>query len=432
MLRVGILGQDTSTATFSHLPEIDLRNHVEWRDVDAGTADGYEAEVARTQGWLHDQLWPEIETRAPWRLLCLRPSAAEVVPGDKFVDILFSYHHALTDGTGGKEFHQLLLAALQSQTGSSAPGGGDTTHRLSFPEAPKLPESQEDAIPFTKSYLFLLRTFWSMLGPSFLKAKKTPVWGGIRIDFSLPYRTRVKRIDFTAEEVRSFIKASREHGATLTTAMHGVILSSLAKRIAADEAQSFACHTPISLRPYMKPSVDSELKAKLRAMVTTHDSDLPKDVLAALRAPGADTDAIVWQTGKRIRAEMKQHLDTLPADDVAGLMPLISDHHDYWRKKDGTERSATWEISNVGVLPSPSTDLTSGSGSGWKQTRAMFTNGAMVSGAVIGTNVISVEGGILTVALSWQENAVSEDLINRLAEDLKAFISKTNQPHKSV
>lgn len=427
MLRVGILDQDTSTAAFSHLPEIDLRNHLEWRHVEAATPDDYEAELATTQGWLHDQFWPDIETRAPWKILCLRPRAAEVATGDKFVDVFFSYHHALTDGSGGREFHQHLLAALQSQADSSAE---DVAYMLSFPEAPKLPESQEDAIPFRNSYVFLLRTVWSMLGPSFLKSKKTPVWGGIKIDFSVPYRTRVKRIDFTAEEVRSFIEASREHNSTLTTAMHGVILSSLAKRVSADEAQSFVCNTPISLRPFMKPSVDPELKTKLRVMVTTHDSAFSQDLLAALRAPDADVDAIVWQTGKRIRGEMKERIATIPADDVAGLVPLISDHHDFWRKKDGTARAATWEISNVGVIPSRAN--ADASTPGWRHTKTMFTNGAMVAGAVIGTNVISVEGGVLTVALSWQENAVSEELINGLALDLKDFVLKTHELRKST
>lgn len=428
VLRVGILGQDTSTAAFSHIPEIDLRNHLEWRHVDAEALDAYDAEIARTQGWLHNQLFENIETQSPWKVLCLRPqkeSLAEAVTGSSngFVDIFFAYHHALADGSGGKEFHQHLLAALQNQANPTV------EHTLYFPDAPRLPESQEEAVPFRNSYLFLLRTVWTMLGPAFLKPRKIPVWAGADVDFSTPYVTGVKPITIGGDALKSFLAASREQNCTLTTALHGILLSSFAKRLSEEEAQSFACSTPVSLRPWIKaPPSDPELKDKLRTCLTTHALTYPPETLKALRAPGADVDALVWQAGQRMKTELAKCTSTLPKDDVAGLMPMIKDFLDYWRQKDGKPREATWEISNVGVIPSPAKTDDGSAASRWKHLSAMFTNGAFVAGCIIGTNVISVEGGTLTIAVTWLKNSISEELIEGVASDIKEFVDKI---HKS-
>lgn len=433
-LRVGILDEDTATPTFSHLTEVDLGKHIEWREADAATPDEYDAEVARTQGWLHDQFFPEMETRSPWKMLCLRPRDAAVQgASNQVVDIFFAYHHALTDGTGGREFHQHLLAALQQQQQqqqlSPLPGTQEgavpSQTLLSFPEPPHLPEAQEDAIPFRNSYLYLLRTAWTMLAPAFLKPRKPPIWAGADVDFSTPYVTRIRPLFFSSEQAQRFVAASRSHKSTLTTALHGVILASLVKRLSAKEAQSFLCTTPISLRPWMKEGADEAVKGKLRTMVTGHVFTFTPKQLAPFRAPGADVDALIWQNGERIKLDLMKRVATMPADEITSLLPMVPDFIQYWRVKDGIKREATWEISNVGVISaadsSPSSSVNDSS-TRWRHVSAIFTNGAMVAGAGIGVNVISVEGGVLTIAISWQETVVAEELVEGLASDITNFI----------
>lgn len=437
LLCVGILDEDTSVATFSHIPEINLRHHLEWRHSDANSVDVYDAEVARTQAWLHDQLFEDIENRAPWRVLCLRPrqeSVAKDVAPDGFIDVFFAFHHGITDGTGGRVFHQQLLAALQSQKDSALEDHSTSAdYVLSFPDAPRLPESQEEVVPFRNSYVFLLRAIWTMIAPAFLKPRKIPIWGGVDIDFSLPYVTRVRPIRIAEDAVKSLLAASRQQDCTLTTALHGVVLSSLAKRLSEKEAQSFACATPISLRPWIKsPPADPELKDKLRTLVTSHPTNFSPSDLKTLRAPGADVDAIIWQTGQRIKAELKKRIATLPNDDTAGLLPYVSDFVAFYREKDGKTRDGSWEISNVGVVTAPTKTDNTNAVSGWKHLDAMFTNGAMVTGAAIGVNVISVIGGSLTIALSWQENAVAGDLVEGLAGDLIDFTERVHNAPSSA
>lgn len=430
MLRVGILAQDTSVATFSHVPEIDLRQHLEWRQVDVDSLDAYDAEVARTQGWLHNQFFEAIETRPPWKVLCLRPGKEAVAKAvtaspDGFVDVFFAFHHSIADGSGGREFHQHLLAALQSQ--SSPVAESEVEYTLSFPEAPRLPESQEEAVAFRNGYLFLLRTVWDMIAPAFLKPRKAPIWGGPDVDFAFPYVTRVKPITIAGDALQNFLTASREQDNTITTALHGIILASLAKRL--PDAQSFASSTPISLRPWIKaPPADSEVKDKLRTCITGHFSTHPPSVLKTLRT-GSETDveATVWQVGKTVKAELKKVTSKLPNDDPAGLLPLVKDFIGYWQQKDGKERGASWEISNIGVLVAPVQADGVDAASGWKHLNAIMSNGAMVAGCAIGTNLISVKGGPLTVTLSWQEDVVSEEVIEGLASDIADFVDKVHK-----
>ncbi|KAL6868858.1 putative NRPS-like protein biosynthetic cluster [Amphichorda felina] len=420
LLRVGILKQDTCKPTFSHVAHINLRNHIEWRSSNAQTSDEYEAEVAATQGWLHDQRWPDIETRPPWKIIVIRP--ADGVFSRPQLDVMFGYHHALADGTGGKEFHQHLLAALKAQ--GVTPITGDPAIELSFPEVPELPESLEEVIGFKNTYPFLARTLWDMIAPSFLKSRKALPWTANPICLTNPYKTRVRPLDLDSDILQSLIAASRDNSTTLTGLLHALILTSLSRRLPADQASSFSSTTPINLRPWLSPSANPALKAKLRALVTTAQTSHPAPVVAALRDPSA-TDQLIWQSARRLRQDLTQSTATLPVDDVAGLLPLIPDMFAFWRSKEGKPRGATWEVSNLGVLRQAG-----GGGDGdrdagcWSITRSLFTNGAMVAGPAIGLNAISVEGAGLTVAVTWQEGDVEEELVEGVGSDALAFAKR--------
>lgn len=418
LLRVGILKQDTGKATFSHTARINLRNHLEWRSSNAQTTDEYEAELATTQGWVHDQLWPDIEVRPPWRMIAQSPS--EGLFTETHVDVLFAFHHALTDGTGGKEFHQHLIAALRAQ-GTTAITN-DSPLELSFPDAPELPEPQEQVIAFKNTSPFLARTAWDMLGPSFLKPRKPRPWTAKPICLSNPYKTRVHPIYLESAILQSLVKASRDHSTTLTGLLHALILISLSRRLPPSEASSFASSTPISLRPWISPKANPAFKTKLRALVTAHRSHHPSSLVSALRAPSA-TDDLIWQTSYRVKQELNHRMAKIPVNDIAGLMPLVPDFFDFWTSKEGKPRDTTWEVSNVGALRQ-------GDGTGWKITRAMFTNGAMVAGSSIGFNVASVEGSGLTVSVTWQEGDVPEELVEGVRADVSAFAERWHQAGK--
>ena len=421
-LRVGILHEGNCKATtFSHVVRVDLRNHVEWRPSAGTSRDEYEAELASTQAWLHDQRWPDIETRPPWRIIVLRP-AHGLFP-EPHLDITFAYHHSLMDGTAGKEFHEHLLTALRTTTTATTP---NPVFELSFPEPPELPSSQEDAICFKNSYTFLARTVWDMIRPASLLPKspsKTP-WTSRPITLSAPYKTRVRPIDLDASALASLLRASRDHETTLTGTLHALILTSLARRLPPSEAGSFASSTPISLRPWL---TDAPTRQPLRVLITAHTTAHPPAIVSGLRA-AQPSDEAVWQNARRVKADITKRTSRLPADDVAGLLPLIPDLASFWRSKDGKPRDAAWEVSNLGVLrqggSSSGGDGEQGGDRAWRISRAFFTNGAMIAGPAIGFNAISVEGAGLTVTVTWQEGDVPEDLVEGVRSDVLAFAER--------
>ncbi|CAM1507544.1 Fc.00g071850.m01.CDS01 [Cosmosporella sp. VM-42] len=406
MLRVGILGQDTNTATFSHIPQIDLRKHVEFRNVPGG--EGYEDGIAEIQGWCDDQLWQDVETRPPWRVIVVTPGGSE----EGFEDIVFAFHHSLMDGTSGKAFHEHLLEAFNALP-SQPPS--EPTYILSFPTAPILPESQDDVIPFRNSYAFLLQTLWSEFGPWLLKPAKAIIWGGELIDYTHPHHTRVKPVDIPAGVVGSLIKECRAHNSSVTGLLHALCLASFAKRVDIPKGVGLDSSTPIALRPYMSPTANPETKDTLRVLISSMSHAHPPSTITAFRAPSADINNLIWQTAQRIKNDLRNRTAALPADDIVSMTKYITNWFEHWKNHDGTARATTWEVSNIGAV-----DMAAGE-SERRITRVLFTNGAMIAGPAVGVSVASVKGGVLTCGISWNEGVVSDELIEGLAEDLANF-----------
>ncbi|UKZ58783.1 uncharacterized protein TrAtP1_000106 [Trichoderma atroviride] len=218
ILRVGITGEDSSNAHWTHIPQIDLRDHVSVELVPCETVQEYEDRIAEHQGWEHDQKWQNIETRSPWRITILRPSSNNESVLKEFggqEDVFFSFHHSLMDGTGGREFHEMLLSALATHQDQDK----DFSTVLSFPKPPSLPEPLEAAVNFSLSWRFMLGILWDHFGPRFLKPKPQPVWNAKPINFALPYKTRIKPIDISPRDSLRPLKRLQEtfrhaHGAS--------------------------------------------------------------------------------------------------------------------------------------------------------------------------------------------------------------------------
>ncbi|KAL7949722.1 alcohol acetyltransferase [Trichoderma barbatum] len=429
MLRVGITGDDTNNAHFTHIPSIDLRNHVSVIAVPCQSVQEYEDRVAEHQGWEHDQMYEDLAVRPPWRIAILRPSSdnADVqaqLKGQE--DVFFAFHHSLMDGTSGRRFHEMLLTTPPYQ-GQQPPVEPELV--LSFPEPPSsLPEPQEQVVNFTLSISYTLKTLWSALGPSILQAPKQPIWNAIPIDISMPYKTRVKPVDISPEALSTLLSACRSRSVTITALMHSFVLASLSSRIASPtEAPAFAAATPINLRPFAS-SMDPAYVSSLRCMVAATTHHFSPNAVSALRAPGADTTALIWQNAEVVKTELTTKLNSMPKDDIMAMLKFIGDWFSFWRGRDGKPRAESWEISNIGVLKNPDAAQQADVP---RVTRMLFTNGAMAAGPPVAVNIASVAGSKLTVGLSWQDAVVTDELMDQLAEDLGSYAAKFHETGKS-
>lgn len=420
MLRVGLLRDDTNEASFAHIEKLSLGDHASFSTLPCQSLDEYNEQLATRQGWHHDQCWLDIAGRPPWRVEVVEPALTEP---SGFQDIIFAFHHSLCDGTSGRIFHEQLLRELNNQ---SAPPAVDV---LEFPQPPQLPDSQDEAVPFSNSPWFIVKTLWNEFGPSVLRSQKPIPWHGKGIDFSIPYTTRIRPIDVPAAVASKMLGACRQHKTSLTGLIHALVLASYATRLSADEAPFFASITPISLRPYLRPGADASL---LRVLVASLTQEYPPEHVAQLRS-GEPTslDTCIWSTAQLVKGELSRRASTLPQDEIVSLMKYIPDWFAFFKAKDGQPRTHSWELSNIGVFEAPrpasaaaAAAAEPASDARFGVSRMCFTNGAVVAGAPVGLGVASAPNGLLTIALSWQQTVVTDDFIAGLANDLRAFVQR--------
>lgn len=435
-LRVGITGEDTTKACFVRVPSMNLQDFIEWKTVSSSSSAQHDEKVLETIKNRLEQLWPDVPSRPPWKLLVVQSTSS--TPGDIAFDMILAIHHALADGKSTSVFHTQLLQELNSLTG---PPPELKNHVLTFIDAPILAPSQEDLVPLTVSWTFLLKSLWNDIAPSWLKPAAPPApWTGKPVNPE-PHTLHLSLVTITPDNMPRIVSTCRAHGTTLNGILHVLVLASLARRVPAGVADSFASQTPISLLPWARvppgaPPVD--LSAVLTNLNTGTKRVWGIDVVSELRAKlsghagggGAEEgdveEEVIWPLARGWRDEIRAKVATLPRDDVVGLLVYAGDQRSRWLGKVGKPRDATWEVTNIGSMK--------GSGLGgagaWSIRRSLFSQPAPVASVVLSVNVAGVEGGPGTLVLSWQETIVDDSVVEGVAGDLRAWLDEFGRSGK--
>lgn len=401
MLRVGIAKEATNDAHFVHVPSLDLDEHVTIVQLRCESKEALNSEVSRRQAVEHNRLWDEPAKRPPWRVIIFRNDSPTTGVSE---DLMFSFHHSIMDGKSGMVFHQLFLSTLKTISGSE----GDKDSVLSFPRPPNVPVSQEDVVPFSLTIGYMAGLIWNDLAPSALKPAPQPIWSGKPITFSMPYSTGLATMDFPVSTVAKLRAACRQHDTTLTGLFHALVFTALTNMLRGEDALGYSCATPVSLRDYCRKELHYSTDDALRVLVCSLDHKFgasdKSNMQDIITSKSADLDIEIWRTANRIRGEIVANANSLPRDSSATTLKYIGDFQAYWAKRNGKARSSSWECSNIGSFDRQHNS--------WPEniSRIMFSNGATVTGSAIGVNVVSVEGGPLTVALSWQKGIVEESV----------------------
>ncbi len=408
-LQVGIVGEETGTPWFVHIPAIDLRDHVEWKTADN---DGHLLRIIETQ---NSQPWPDVQRRPPWKLIIAINSAH-----NDWVDIVFAAHHVLGDGKSSLLFHTHLLRAFSHP---SDVGSVLRNHILTIDELPALVPAQEDLVKFNTSWPFFLGELWHEFSPAWLR-RDPPVWTGKPIDFDV-LDMHLRLVVIPASAVQALLATCRTHGTTLTPLLHILVLVSLARRLPASTAPSFTALTPISLRPFVSLPPDSphEIATAMANLVTLQTYPFSAGVVADLRRDRSqdDRESHIWDLAAALRSALRSRLDDIPNDDIMGILGWVSSWHAWWLKHRGKPRQASWRVSNLGSICGESQPAGS---NGWAIQRAIYAQSTLVAGPAFSVNVAGVEHGDISVSLSWQESIVDTELMDGLAEDLRACFGR--------
>ncbi|EPE24213.1 hypothetical protein GLAREA_08063 [Glarea lozoyensis ATCC 20868] len=385
----GIINEGALKPSFKLVESIDLDRCIEWITV---TSDR-ESKLAETLEQAHSTRFSDIEVHPPWKLLIITP---ETKPST--FDAAFIFHHALGDGMSGKLFHGSFASALN--TPSSSP----PELLVPIPSSTKLPPPIEALIPFTVSYRYLLLQIWESIRPAWFFPSLQP-WTSTPISATNLARgeSRMTFFALPADLMKVVLSECRENGTTLTGLLHALALLSFTNHV--PQGSSFTSTTPYSLR-HLTGTKD-DMVVQVSALSTTY----PTSLVTSLRASSNLTEEI-WSLARDFKKNMAVELARAPRDVVLGLLPYISDMHEFFRSKIGKGRESTFEVSNVGVLAPPASG-------DWNVERVLFSQSGMGTGALVGINVASVVGGELVVSLTWLEGDVDSALVERVRDDLR-------------
>jgi len=194
----------------------------------------------------HADIWTETNVKPLWRCVVYNyleqdstSSRSSETSISRF-DIVFVYNHAMGDGLSGLTFHQTLQVALDKALSQPISENPDS---YLVPNTTKPPRIIEDLMkinldsspPCNPAKITNDIEPWTFANP----ALPTPE----------TYKTQTRLLSIPRANLTFILQYCRKNKTTLTSLLHGLIVTSLARNIPA--AQGFKAVTPFSIRPFM-------------------------------------------------------------------------------------------------------------------------------------------------------------------------------------
>lgn len=354
-------------------------------------------------------------TRPFWRLVIL------TAPGENVGEFTAAWfvHHALADGTSGLVFHRALLAALQS---ASTPSSNDVADPIIPSSSTLLLPPIESLHPLPLSLYFLGQQLWSEWFPS----PVAKLWTGGPITVPQPPpsigRTHIKTLILSKSQTAQLVALSRANKTTVTAALQTIIASALLANLDADKFDKVQGDGALSLRPNLTlegRDVEEEIGVWVSRWVHTFS-----------RQPGSPTStsnggalaSFSWESARAVRESITQEVAGNGKNSVVGLLRWVSDLHQFFTKRIGMARSESFEISSLGVFKMKGNEVEGEKA--WKIGRTVFSQCGSVAGAGFSVSVVTGGDGCLSMAFSWLESAVEEELIGRVVGSVKGEVDE--------
>ncbi|KAL8651126.1 MAG: hypothetical protein Q9226_004845 [Calogaya cf. arnoldii] len=396
-----IAAYDTARPSFGRLETVEARDVLDYVRLEQGD------DLAGKLQELHDQQWP-VEPKPLWKLVVMRElQTMHGSSADAALHIAFVYHHVIGDGLSGNALHHSLLHELENLEQKSQ-ASQDTSDVISTPPVTTLVEPIERLISLPLSWIFLMKQAVKEYAPQWLIGVPSTIWAGLpnkTLD-ELPFRTRVRLVTIRPEDSQFLVEASREHDVSLTSLITAAVASALANEVPTASKM-------LGLTPYTLRRVTGTSMAEMVNQSTGFETIYPADILDRLRKVSNTIERrdSLWATASYFHTQLQSELAKCPKDNLVGLLPYVIDHVDFYKKKFGKAREATWELSNLGVFkPLPGT-----SSNTWKLNSMTFTQGAQPLGSALTVNGVSVQDKPLTLAITWQDRVIDERIIDAVA-----------------
>ena len=411
-LQVGIDGEHTKNPKFVRASSVKLSEHLLFSK---GTSPDEQLPLLANQ---HTTAWPDIACRPPWKVICTEIQKSRT---ESILIISFAVHHALADGLSSVVFHTHLNKALNEHLRDTAQDQESMEDEIVCPhDGAKITAPLEELASLTISWSFFIKTIWNELGPNlpFQHHLMAP-WTG-DLTKTDPKRVRIKFLKFSPETLQKVLLACRAKQASLTSLLHALVLQALVQSLPQEVAHSFVASTPINLRPYLRS--ESDVGELMGAYYTSREYPIGPATVQSFRTATSDAhrlDAEIWAIAASIKSNLQQRLATLPQDDGIGMLRYVSDFRQFWLSKLGKPRSTSWEVSNIGSIPSVPDAAKEPLRPCCQSTEMYLTQSANVVGPAFSVNVASVENGAVSITLCWQETVVEEEVMDAIEVGLR-------------
>jgi hypothetical protein len=304
------------------------------------------------------------------------------------------FHHALADGASAMVFHEAFLEGLNKDTRVPM----KEVERLAHPPSIPLTPALEDLHPMTISWPFFLSAIAGSMMLGYFK--RTP-WSGAPISQSPP-RSMIRNVILSADNTRNFVAWCRDQQTSVTAALSTLLAEAIFQVIDPD-AHEITIGMPISLRPVLNLADDQMVNA-----ITNHISTFRRsDTL------NADGNEDIGQLARRVKAELAREVDKKGADNPIALLKYVSNMHNFFTEKGGTQRETTAEVSNLGVYrprvrgPGENTVAPTQSSrpeehaNSWTVGRMLFSQSYNHTGPLISLSAVTGGDGCLVMSFTW-------------------------------
>ncbi|GME26897.1 alcohol acetyltransferase [Neofusicoccum parvum] len=395
MLSAAIRGELTEAPELVRPATLDLSNHI---DIAApiSPADRRQELEALKQPLrhAHDQQFQHCDRIPPWKIIVVPTTTTAAW-------ILFSYSHSHGDGPSGLTFHRTLLAGLQQHP----PPSPSPSPLFPPPSSPPLLPPLEASTPLPISWSYLLTpllaahlpaSFSSLLG---LRASALPslpgTWTASPTAYAPPaFTTGLAFAVADPETVGGLLARCRaREGVKLTGVLHALAVRALSGALGREAAGAFAAQTAVDLRRLVV-AADGVGAGDVGLCVSVAYHGFERD----------DEEGFgegFWGRARATTEALRARAASL-VDQPIGLLAYLRSFRPWLEGQVGRVREASYEISNVMAFEA-------GAGGGWDVDGVVFSQPANATGCPVCFSVVSMKGGDLVVALTWQEGVLGVD-----------------------
>ncbi|KAL2854086.1 hypothetical protein BJX68DRAFT_38889 [Aspergillus pseudodeflectus] len=404
-LSVVVSSKDTDKAAYEGVSRMDLKEHISI--LPEPTGENEMGAIEKVLPSILDRPWPA--GIPPWRIVVLPLAPANPLSTRCFV--AFSFSHTIGDGKVGLTFHRTFQAAwIESLTSPE----NDTSFSLSLPKQ-TLPEPFDTPARLPISWKFLLaplagailpKTLTHILG---LRASASSIdagtWTGAPIFFdSTAECSRVRLLEIEAPLVANALATSRAHGAKLTATLHQLIMRALSETLPSKEVTNFVSGTAVDMRASIGvPAGEWGLYVSGHYEVHPRISSTADSGDVAQKKPALSEK--MWESARTMTRNLAACGMRLQ-DQAIGLLRYAPSIRGWTLGKIGERRDSSYEVSNLLAFDSAAV------GSKCRVTKMVFVQPGNVLSAPLVFNVVSVKGGSLVIAVSWQAGALGLDRVD--------------------